>query len=168
MNQIDEQLGQNITEPFGTVDDSGLPSPKQLPLADLVIFDGQCVFCTNQVKKLHALDGKNRLAFISLHDRFVSDHIPDLDHEQMMEQMYIVPHTGSGYSPQRLGGADGIRYLTRRLPKLWALAPFFHIPFTRPIQQWCYRQIAKRRYRIAGKSAPACDDNGTCDLHFKD
>ena len=168
MNQLDTQPNKSSTSPGGPAVDVNLPSPIEFPLADLVIFDGDCVFCTAQVKNVKRFDGKNRLAFVSLHDKFVTEHFPDLGHEQMMEQMFIIPNSKTGYTEIRYGGAEGIRYLTRRLPKLWIFAPLFHIPFTQPFQQWCYRQIAKRRYKIAGKTGPACDENGTCDLHFKD
>lgn len=166
MNQLDTQPDNPPTR--RTAVSTDFPSPIELPRADLVIFDGDCVFCTGQVKNLMRFDGNDRLAFISLHDEFVAEHFPDLSHEQMMEKIFVVPNSKSGYTDQRYGGAAGIRYLTRRLPKLWIFAPLFHIPFTQPIQQWCYRQIAKRRYKIARKTGPDCDENGTCDLHFKD
>ena len=145
-----------------------LLSPRQLPDADVVIFDGQCVFCQGQVKNLKRLDGKNRLAYISLHDAFVAENFPDLSYEELMEQIYVIPNSPTGYTATRFGGARAIRYLTRRLPKLWILAPLLHIPFTLPIVQWFYKQVANRRYKIAGKSGPVCDENGTCDLHFGD
>jgi predicted DCC family thiol-disulfide oxidoreductase YuxK len=125
------------------------------------------VFCTSQVRNLKRFDGKNRLAFVSLHDSFVADQFPDLTYEQLMEQMYLVPYTESGYSDRRLGGMAAVRYLTRKLPKLWILAPILHIPFTHRIQQWAYQQIAKRRYKIAGKNDDTCDEDGTCELHFR-
>lgn len=146
----------------------GLPSPRDYPAADVVIYDGHCVFCTGQVRNLHRWDGKNRLAFISLHDSFVGQHFPDLSHDAMMEQLYLVPHGEHGYTDLRLGGAAAIRYLSRKLPKLWVLAPFLHIPGSLPIWQWGYRQVAKRRYKIAGKQGGQCDDGGTCELHFGD
>ena len=148
---------------------SVLPSPKDFPNADVLIYDGQCVFCQGQVKNLMRLDGKNRLAFVSLHDQFVAEQFPDLGYDQMMEQMYLIPTAeGGGYTSQRIGGVSSVRYLTRRLPKLWILAPLMHFPFSMPIWQWGYKKIAKHRYKIAGKSGPQCDENGTCDLHFKD
>ena len=167
MSQLDTKSDASDSTSNRLVD-ADLPSPDQFPHADLVIFDGECVFCTSQVKTLKRFDGKHRLAFVSLHDKFLTERFPDLSHQQMMEQIYIVPNSKTGYTEQRLGGADAVRYLTRRLPKLWILAPLFHIPFTRTFQHWCYRQIAKRRYKIAGKTGPGCDEHGTCDLHFKD
>jgi predicted DCC family thiol-disulfide oxidoreductase YuxK len=145
-----------------------LPSPFSLPEADLVVYDGTCNFCSSQVRNLFRLDGKNRIAFASLHDPFVTEKFTDLTHQQLMEQMYLIPNYNGEYSDRRLGGPEAIKYLTLRLPKLWILAFFFHIPLTGGIQQWVYRQIAKRRYKIAGKTEAPCDDQGTCDLHFRD
>ncbi|MDA7906424.1 DUF393 domain-containing protein [Mariniblastus sp.] len=146
----------------------GLPSPRSFPEADLVIYDGSCNFCSSQVMNLARLDGQHRLAFISLHDPFVTEQFTDLTHQQLMEQMFLIPNRDGAYSDRRLGGAVAIKYLTLRLPKLWILAPLFHLPLTGGIQQWAYRQIAKRRYKIAGKKEDPCDDQGSCDLHFRD
>ncbi len=124
---------------------------------DIVIYDGQCNFCRGQVENLRRLDGKNRFQFVSLHDPAVSSIVPDLSFEQLMEQMWIVTANGKRY-----GGADSMRYLSRRLPILWPLMPILHLPGTRPLWRWAYRKIAKARYRIAGKD---CDEGGTCSLH---
>lgn len=148
------------THPY-TPDD--LPTPAHLPAADVVIYDGKCVFCLGQVRNLKKFDGGSRLAFMSLHDPEVGERFPDLTFEQMMKQIYVV-----GQSGQRYGGAKAIRYLTRRLPKLWWAAPLTHIPFTLPIQQWCYDQVAKRRYKIANKDGSADCDSGACEIHFGD
>lgn len=139
-----------------------LPIPEDLPNADVVIFDGKCVFCIGQVRNLLKLDGGERLSFMSLHDPEVTERYPDLTYDQMMEQMYVIDSAGSRY-----GGAAALRYLSRRLPKLWILAPLTHIPFTLPIQQWVYGQIARRRYKIANKDGRACE-GGTCSIHFED
>ena len=161
----------NPTQPVSEQTDShrieGLPSPSELPAADVVIFDGKCNFCIQQVRHLKRLDGKDRLAFVSLHDPWVQQHYPDLTHDQMMEQIYVVPNRESGKGDQRHGGAAAIRYLSTRLPKLWLAAPFLHIPFTLPLWQFGYRTVANRRYKIAGKNGDGCDPDGTCDLHFR-
>jgi predicted DCC family thiol-disulfide oxidoreductase YuxK len=156
-------MNDNTSLPANT----DLPSLTDYPEADIVIYDGKCVFCTGQVRNLKWLDGKNRLAFASLHDPIIGEMFPDLSHEQMMEQLYLIPGINSGKHHLRLGGAEAIRYLSRRLPKLWLAAPLLHLPFSLPIWQWGYQQVAKRRYRIANKNGEACSDDGTCDLHFK-
>jgi predicted DCC family thiol-disulfide oxidoreductase YuxK len=144
----------------GTAESVRLPSPAELPDADVVIYDGHCKFCTGQVKNLARWDGKGRLAFLSLHDPEVAKRYPDLTYEQMMEEMIVVDRQG-----RRHHGAAAFRYLTTRLPRLYILAPLMHIPFSMPLWRWGYKQVAKRRY-LMGKTADACDD-GACKVHFK-
>lgn len=135
-----------------------LASPTERPQADVVIYDGHCRFCTTQVRRFAKYDRSGRLAFVSLHDPFVAQHYPDLSHDDMMKQMYVVDQRG-----RRHGGAAALRYLTRRLPILWPLMPLLHIPFSLPVWGWFYKQVAKRRYKLAGKT---CDD-GACEIHFR-
>lgn len=138
-----------------------LPSPTEVPAADVVIYDGHCRFCTNQVQKLARWDGKGRLAFLSLHDPEVAKRYPNLSYDDLMKQMYVVTPGGKQYA-----GAAAFRYLTRRLPWLYVLAPLLHIPFTLPVWQWLYRQVAIRRYKIAGKTGEACDGEA-CAVHLR-
>ena len=138
---------------------SDLPHPDDRPHADTVIFDGHCRFCTGQVERLNRWDWRSQLAFLSLHDDEVYCRFPDLAHERLMEEMVVVDSLGN-----RRGGAAAFRYLSRRLMPLWPIAPLMHIPLSLPIWSWCYRQIAKRRYRW-GK-VESCSD-GACEVHFK-
>jgi predicted DCC family thiol-disulfide oxidoreductase YuxK len=136
-----------------------LPDPDERPAASVLIYDGHCRFCTAQVKRLDRWDRKGQLAFLSLHDPRVAERCPDLTHEQLMEQMYLITPSG-----ERYGGAAAFRYLSRRLPRLWALAPFLHIPFSLPLWQWGYRLVARQRYRWG--RTDACDDDH-CAIHFR-
>ena len=137
-----------------------LPDPRSAAGTDVVIYDGHCKFCRKQVVRVHAFDWGHRLSFISLHDPWVYKQYPELTHEQLMEEMYVVDQQG-----HKRGGAAAFRYLTRRLPLLWFLAPLMHIPFSLPLWSWMYRQIAKQRYRW-GRLEDGCED-GTCHIHFK-
>ncbi len=96
---------------------------------------------------------------MSLHDPEVQRRWPDLTHEQLMQEMVIVDRHG-----RRHVGAASIRYLSRRLPLLWPLAPLLHIPFTMPLWRWLYHQVAQRRYLLGGKRVE-CDDH-TCRVHY--
>jgi predicted DCC family thiol-disulfide oxidoreductase YuxK len=131
---------------------------KQDTMTDVVLYDGECRFCCSQINILRRLDGKKRLRFVSLHEPEVQENYPDLSREQLMEQMWIVSPDG-----QKFGGADAVRYLSRRLPMLYPFAPLLHLPFTMPLWRWMYRLVAKYRYRIAGKNC----DNGSCSIHAK-
>ena len=140
-----------------------LPDPDALSDADVVIYDGDCNFCRLQVQNLRRLDlGGPRLAFISLHDRRVAERFPDLPHDRLMKEMVVVDTQG-----RRHGGADAVRYLSRRLPSLWPAAPVLHLPGTARLWRYLYQQVAKRRYKLAGKAGDKnlCE-NGACSVHL--
>ena len=135
-----------------------LPDPDAGNPTDVVIFDGECNFCRSQVNNLSRLDccGK-RLSFLSLHDPRVQERYPDLSHDQLMEQMYVVDQ-----KQRRHGGADAVKYLSRRLPLLWLAAPILHLPGTARLWRWLYGQVAKRRYKLAGKTC----EGDRCSVHL--
>ncbi len=134
-----------------------LPDMDQRPESDIVIYDGECRFCQAQVARLNWF-ANGRLTFVSLHDERVAARFAQLSREQLMEQMYVVAFDGRQY-----GGAAALRYLSRRLPRLWFAAPLLHIPFSLPFWQWLYGLVARHRYRIAGKSV-SCDGDA-CRIH---
>lgn len=135
-----------------------LPDPDDDPAADVVIFDGQCRFCRASVRQLKRFDCcSGRLRYLSLHDPRVAERYPDLSHEALMEEMYVVSADGHRY-----GGSAAVRYLSRRLPLLWWAMPILHLPGSAGLWRWLYRQVAKRRYKLAGK---ACEGD-SCSVHF--
>ncbi len=135
-----------------------LADPDESPQSDVVIWDGECSFCRQQVERLSWFDGSRRLSYISLHDPRVAQRFPELTYQQMMDQLWLATADG-----RRFGGADALRYLSRRLPRLWWSAPLFHLPGLMPVWRWGYRQVAQRRYRLAGKVCA----NGACSLHIQ-
>ena len=75
----------------------------------------------------------------------VQERYPDLTYELLMEQMYLVTPAGKRY------GGSGWFDITRRLPALWLIA-VLHFPGTARLWRWLYKQVAKRRYKLAGKT----------------
>lgn len=137
---------------------TGLADPQERPNADVVIWDGKCNFCRQQVERLNRFDFAGRLAYLSLHDPRVRQQWPEFTKAQLMKQMWVMTPRD-----EQFGGADAIRYLSRKVIGLWWLMPLLYIPFTMPIWRWMYSKVADRRYIISGE---ACDD-GTCKLHQK-
>ncbi len=138
---------------------NNLNDPDVLTDADVVIYDGHCNFCRAQASRLQRLDlGRRRLAFLSLHDPRVGSRYPDLSHQQLMDQMYVIDPQG-----RRHAGADAVKYLSRRLPLLWIVAPILHLPGTARLWRWMYGQLARRRYKLSGKSC----DNDACSVQIK-
>ena len=122
------------------------------PTRDTVVYDGRCRFCRGQVGLLRRLDVRGSLRFVSLHDDETRREFPELPPAELERQMYVVDTGG-----RARGGAEAVRYLTRRLPLLWPLALPLHVPGSLPVWQAAYRFVAWHRYGIAG----TCDE-GTC------
>jgi predicted DCC family thiol-disulfide oxidoreductase YuxK len=124
------------------------------PARDTVLYDGACRFCRSQIALLRRLDPTGRLAFTSLHDPSVARDFPEIPPADLLEQMYVVDRSGLAR-----GGAEAVRYLSRRLPLLWPLALPLHVPGSLPLWRSLYRLVARNRFRIAGR----CDE-GTCKI----
>lgn len=124
------------------------------PDRDTVLYDGQCRFCRSQIAILRWLDWGRQLQFTSLHDPRVAADFPEIPQSRLHDEMVVVDRAG-----RARGGAEAVRYLSRRLPPLWPLAVLLHIPGSLPVWRWLYAFVAKRRLLIAGR----CDD-GTCRL----
>lgn len=122
----------------------------------VVIFDGDCNFCRSQIRALRFLDFGNRhFTFLSLHEPSVQVDFKQLKHEDLMQEMHIVDRENHVYA-----GAESVKYIVRKLPVLWIIAPLIYFPGTAPIWRALYRFIARNRYRIAGKNC----DSGSCKL----
>ena len=124
------------------------------PARDTVLYDGRCRFCRSQIAILRRLDLGRVFEFTSLHDPSVGSDFPELAHDDLLAQMVVVDRAG-----RARGGAEAVRYLSRRLPLLWPLAVPLHIPGTLPFWAALYRLVARNRMLIAG----SCED-GTCKL----
>ena len=124
------------------------------PDHDTVLYDGQCRFCRSQIALLRRLDVFGALRYTSLHDEQVARDFPELPQERLREEMVVVDRAGTAR-----GGAEAVRYLSRRLPLLWPLALVLHIPGSLPVWDWLYRLVARNRMRLGGR----CEE-GTCRL----
>lgn len=118
-----------------------LPGPDRRPEADVVVYDGSCPLCRGTADWLAQLDGRGRLAFLPLQDPRVRQRYPDLSPKELQQHVYVISPDG-----RRRKGAGAVRYLSRRLPALWAMAPLLHVPGTMPLWHWLYHQVARRRH----------------------
>ena len=129
------------------------------PRRDTVLYDGRCRFCRGQVALLRRLDLAGSLHFTSLHDASVATDFPEIGREALLDRMHVVDTGG-----RARGGAEAVRYLSRRLPLLWPLALPLHVPGTLPLWSRLYAFIARNRMRIAGAGVDGGCEDGTCRL----
>ncbi len=121
-------------------DVSRLPDPDDRPWAAVVIYDGSCRLCRGTAEWLDWLDRRGQLAFLPLQDPRVQARYPDLSRKDLQQHVYVIDPRGA-----RRHSAGAVRYLARRLPALWPLAPLLHLPGTMPLWHWLYTQVARRR-----------------------
>ena len=138
--------------------DPGLPGPERRGHGDLLIFDGQCRICTASMRGLNRWDWCNKLAFLSLHDPQVREICPDLSHDELMREIYLLDSRGRRYR-----GIKAIRVAAGRVPVLWPIVPLLYLPGTLPLWSAAYRAFARWRYRFGRR-----DDcpGGSCSVHF--
>ncbi len=121
-----------------------LPDPEDHPRADVVIYDGACGLCRGAADWLDRLDRRGRLVFLPLQDPRVRERYPDLSPDDLQQHVYVIDPRGT-----RRHGAGAVRYLARRLPALWPMAPLLHLPGTMPLWHWLYTQVARRRHLLS-------------------
>lgn len=138
-----------------------LPSPADRPHADVVLYDGQCVFCRQGMERLQWWDCQAKLAYLSIHDPQVAQLWPDVSHDRLLEEMCLIE--GGKQQGRRHWGADAVKVFTRRLRRLWWLMPVMHFPGMMLIARPVYRWVARNRYLIAGKREDC--DSGSCSIH---
>ena len=122
----------------------------------IVLYDGECGFCTGMIRWLRRSDWGQQLAFLSLHDPSVVERFPGVDHDRLTREMLVMDQQGKQY-----WGADAVCFLTRQLPTLWAFVPILHFPGTRSAWRLIYPKIAANRYRIS--SVLGCK-SGVCGV----
>ena len=106
----------------------------------LLIYDGNCHFCTEKVSRLERLvNGAVRLQ--SYHDPGVIARHPGLTRAQCEQALHLVEPNGCVCS-----GAEAIATTLRLRPLLAPLAWLYYIPGIRQVADWGYRQVARNRY----------------------
>ena len=115
----------------------------------IIVFDGECAFCDRSVKWIIDRDRAGRFRFAArqspISQRLLAEHgLPP----EGVESLILVD--GSTISTH----STAVLRIAKSLPFPWKLgAVFLLVP--RPIRDFFYRAVAKRRYMIAGKM-PAC------------
>lgn len=136
-----------------------LPSPSERLGADIVVYDGQCRICRGQIARLAHWDTRGDLAYLSLHDPEVHRRWPDLTHEMLMREMWVIEARGTKHA-----GPEAVRYLCRRLPSLRFAKVLLAIPGMMLAVRAGYRFVARWRYRFG--RVDACDGS-TCQVHLR-
>src|SRR5437868_3442866 len=112
----------------------------------VLIYDGQCHFCIQQMERLKRMDRENRLEYIPRQDPDADQRFPVLQRIDFNSGMRLIMPDGSLYS-----GADAFYQIAQILPQTRAIAWMYNIPGVKQIARGVYAWIAKNRQRL-GKS----------------
>ncbi len=99
----------------------------------VILYDGQCGFCSRWVKCRAGTLGRHGFEIASLDEPWVAERIK-LPHEELLTDIRLL--TGDG---QLISGADVYLYVTRR----------FSLPGFNRLIHVAYRWFAQNRYHIS-------------------
>ncbi len=116
----------------------------------VVLYDGDCGFCTKWRDRMSRRDREGRIEWLSVHDPSVASRFPDLDREDAMRQMYVYAPDGTVHK-----GSEGWMELFRFLEGLSFMVALGRLPGMRFVMRRVYGFIAGRRYRLSCAGA-AC------------
>jgi predicted DCC family thiol-disulfide oxidoreductase YuxK len=127
------------------------------PRVPVVLFDGDCGFCTAQARRLAA---PGKILLRSFREEGALAAFPGVTLEECLREMKLVGLDGRVY-----GGAEAIaRALRVGRPFLGTVAMLYYVPGVRWAADRAYAWVAANRFRFSRRYAELCDD-GACGLH---
>lgn len=127
------------------------------PGRHVVLYDGDCPFCSSQIRRLLALAKRGALEALSIRDPSIPERFPGLSAEALAREMHLVLPDGRVVA----GFEAAVRAVATR-PFPGALAYLYYVPGLRQLFDFAYAAIARNRYRIFGRKP--CPD-AWCSRH---
>ena len=129
---------------------------------DLALFyDGNCVFCTQEMTRLRRWDTAGRLGFVDIAEPDFDPAILGVDMAALNAELHSLTSGG-----QVLVGIDSLLAAYSLVGRGWIMSPL-RVRLLRPVFSTLYRKFARHRYRISSllglSAAPACAA-GTCSM----
>ncbi|MBI4341647.1 MAG: DUF393 domain-containing protein [Candidatus Omnitrophica bacterium] len=119
----------------------------------LLLYDGNCGFCLESVKRVRVLDVFGWVDPLNFHlQPDLTRLSPALTPQRARSEIILIEPNG-----RVSGGFEAFQRLTRRLPSLWVLAPLVHLPGAGWIGGRVYRWVAEHRYLLHRN--PICVSN---------
>ena len=110
---------------------------------DVVLYDGQCGFCSRWVKYWAGTLGRRGFEIASLDEPWVAKKIK-MSHEELLTNIRLLTADG-----QLISGADVYLYVTRRIWWAWPFYAVFSLPGFNRMIHLGYRWFARNRYCVS-------------------
>ena len=114
------------------------------PLRNTVLYDGECSFCSFQMKVLTRLDWWNQFDLLPLSDPRAAVLVPSLTREQLLEAIHCVTPLGRVYR-----GARCLRFVGLRLPMLVPITLVLWFPGVIWVAERLYQRVARNRQLLS-------------------
>ena len=112
----------------------------------VVVYDGECPFCIDQIDKFKKLDTDSKLEFVPKQNPEITDRFPILLQSKFETGIRFIRADGNIEI-----GADAVYQICKRLPLYKPVAWLYAVPGLKQIAQICYGYISENRKRFAGK-----------------
>ena len=126
-----------------------------------VLYDGHCLFCTAQSRRLAALARPGAVELVDFQEPGALERFPGVTYEACMEAMHLVTPDGRVYR----GFGAIVRALSTRPILRWPVL-LYYLPGPKQLCDWLYRLVARNRYRLIRQAVRRGEcPGGTCSLH---
>lgn len=115
----------------------------------IVLYDGECGFCTGTVQFMIKRDRAERFRFASLQSEPGRELCVQCGLEPGALDTMVLIDAGRAYTE-----SDAVVRVARQLDGIWKLGAVCRL-IPRPIRQWLYRVLARNRHRWF-RSHPEC------------
>jgi predicted DCC family thiol-disulfide oxidoreductase YuxK len=121
-----------------------VPKGADIPPRGVVLYDGQCGFCSRWVKHWAGTLERRGFEIASLDEPWIAKRL-SISHEELVTDIRLLTDNG-----RLISGADVYLYVMRRIWWAWPVYAIFSLPgFNRLIHEG-YRWFARNRYCIPG------------------
>lgn len=112
-------------------------------VAGVVLYDGQCGFCSRWVKFWAGMLGRHGFEIASLDEPWVAERLR-MPREELLSDIRLLTVGG-----QLISGADVYLYVTRRIWWAWPFYAIFSLPGFNRLIHAGYRWFARNRHHIS-------------------
>jgi predicted DCC family thiol-disulfide oxidoreductase YuxK len=109
----------------------------------IVLYDGQCGFCSRWVRYWAGTLERQGFAIASLDEPWVAEKM-NTPREELLTDIRLLTADG-----QLISGADVYLYVTRRIWWAWPFYAFFSLPGFNRLIHLGYRRFARNRYHTS-------------------
>ncbi|HUA68453.1 MAG TPA: lipase maturation factor family protein, partial [Candidatus Saccharimonadales bacterium] len=110
------------------------------PPKPLMVFDGDCNFCTLWVRRWQQMTGEN-VNYLPAQDSSIPAQFPEIPREEFNTAVQLIESDGAVYS-----GAEAVfRTLAKNTDRKWLLRTYENSPAFADVTEWAYGLVARNR-----------------------